>query len=218
MHLYIGYKRYSSWSLRPWLAMQATGIEFTETVLPFDHDNSLIQLAAEHGIPAKVPMLKHEGKMIWDSLAVLEFLADTYPEKNLWPCDPALRALARSACAEMHSGFIALRSEHPMNCHRVFPMKPSSAVQTDLDRLATLWQHFEKVSNPKGEFLFGEFGIVDAMFAPVAWRCIGYDLNISPAFEHWSKSLMALPAMQKWIGEGARESWRVEASEQVGLV
>jgi len=197
--------------------MKVAGINFTDSVLPFDHDDSLDKLAAQHGIPATVPVLEHEGQIIWDSLAILEYLADSYPEKQLWPADAKLRALARSACAEMHSGFHALRSEHPMNCHRVFPMTPTPAVQADLDRLATLWQHFDNADRPDGGFLCGPFSIVDAMFAPVAWRAKGYGLNISPSFEHWSEALMALPAMQMWVDEGAQETWRVAATEQIGL-
>ncbi|MGB0865687.1 MAG: glutathione S-transferase [Granulosicoccaceae bacterium] len=217
MHLYLGYKRYSSWSLRPWLAMIATGIPFNETVLPFAHDNSLTDLATLHRIPATVPVLEHEGQIIWDSLAILEYLAETYPEKQLWPTEPHLRILSRSACAEMHSSFTALRNEHPMNCHRVFPMRPSPAVQADLDRLAELWQHFEDAEKPAGNFLCGPFSLVDAMFAPVAWRAVGYQLSISPAFERWSEALMALPAMQQWVQEGAKETWRYESTEQIGL-
>lgn len=218
MHLYIAYKRYSSWSLRPWLAMKVSGIAFTESVLAFDHDDSLEKLALQHGIPATVPVLEHQGQIIWDSLAILEYLAEIHPEKHLWPSDRALRALSRSACAEMHCGFIALRSEHPMNCHRVFPMTPSPAVQADLDRLATIWQHFETADKPEGSFLCGSFSLVDAMFAPVAWRAKGYGFSISPAFTRWSSALMDLPEMQQWIDEGAQETWRVEASEQIGLV
>ena len=217
MHLYVTYKRYSSWSLRPWLAMKVSDIPFTDSVLPFDHDDSLEKLAAQHGIPATVPVLENDGQMIWDSLAILEYLADSYPEKNLWPSNAKLRALARSASAEMHCGFMALRGEHPMNCHRVFPMTPTAAVQADLDRLAVLWQHFDKADKPAGEFLCGEFSIVDAMFAPVAWRAKGYGLTISPAFNRWSKALMALPAMQQWVNEGAQETWRVAATEEIGI-
>ena len=216
MHLYIGYKRYSSWSLRPWLAMTVTGIPFTESVLTFAHDESLKNLAQEFGIPATVPVLEHNGQMIWDSLAILEFLAEYYPEKNLWPDEQKLRALARSACAEMHSGFLALRSEHPMNCHRVVNMKPSPAVQADLERLAVIWQHFEKIDKPSGDFLCGNFSIVDAMFAPVAWRAKGYQLNVSTLFSTWSSAMMQLPAMDQWVEDGALEAWRVEETEKVG--
>lgn len=216
MHLYLGYKRYSSWSLRVWLTLRAHNIPFDETVLPFDHDDSLRELARRHDIPAAVPVLEHRGQMIWDSLAILETLAEHHPEQPLWPRDPGLRALARSACAEMHSGFDALRREHPMNCHRVCPMTPSAAVRRDLARLAQLWQHFERAETPAGDFLCGPFGIVDAVFAPVAWRARGYALEVSPAFARWSAALMRLPAMQQWIDEGAAEPWRYASTEAVG--
>ncbi|OED36154.1 glutathione S-transferase [Chromatiales bacterium (ex Bugula neritina AB1)] len=217
MHLYITYKRYSSWSLRPWLAMKVTGIPFDETVLPFAHDNSLNNFARQHSIPATVPVLECCERIIWDSLAILEFLAEQHPDKNLWPRDPALRALARSACAEMHSGFAALRSEHPMNCHRVIAMEPSAAVQADLKRLADIWQLFERADKPDGDFLCGEFSIADAMFAPVAWRAIGYQLSISPLFKRWSDTMMNLDAMNQWVADGAVEEWRVEETENIGV-
>jgi len=216
MHLYIGYKRYSSWSLRPWLAMTVAGIPFDETVLAFAHNDSLKRFAEKHAVPARVPVLENNGQLIWDSLAILETIAELYPDKKLLPADAKLRAMARSACAEMHSGFAALRDEHPMNCHRVVSMTPSSAVQADLDRLAFIWQHFENMDKPTGDFLCGEFSIVDAMYAPVAWRAIGYQLTISPLFERWSQSVMQLPAMQKWVEEGALEAWRVEETETTG--
>ena len=217
MHLYITYKRYSSWSLRPWLVMKVAGIPFDETMLPFAHGDGLAKFAQQHRIPATVPVLEHQGQMIWDSLAILETLAEMYPEKALWPEDAKLRALARSACAEMHSGFVALRSEHPMNCHRVHPMTPSSAVQSDLNRLADIWRLFSEAANPQGDFLCGQFGIVDAMFAPVAWRAKGYQLSVSDDFDHWSQKLMALPAMKEWVKDGEAESWRVEETESIGI-
>jgi len=216
MHLYIAYKRYSSWSLRPWLLMKVKEIAFTETVLPFAHDDSLINLALKHKIPATVPALEHVGQIVWDSLAIVEFLAERYPQKNLWPEDPTLRALARSASAEMHCGFAALRQEHPMNCHREVTMKPGSAVQSDLNRLAEIWQHFDNAKKPAGDFLCGDFSIADAMFAPVAWRAKGYNLKISEQFARWSKALMELPAMNEWVEHGSREPWRVEQTESVG--
>lgn len=215
MHLYIGYKRYSSWSLRPWLAMTVSGIAFTESVLTFLHDNSLKDLAEQFNIPATVPALEHNGQLIWDSLAILEFLAEQYPDKALWPVNPELRAQARSACAEMHSGFLALRTECPMNCHRTVPMKPSSAVQADLERLKALWKKFKSIEKPAGNFICGEFGIIDAMYAPIAWRSLGYQLNISEAFDQWRETMMQLPAMNQWVDEGAQETWRVEHYENV---
>lgn len=215
MHLYITYKRYSSWSLRVWLAMKAAKIPFDETVLPYAHDDSLTRLAVEHRIPATVPVMEHNGRIIWDSLAILEYLAEQHTQ--LWPADSGLRALARSASAEMHCGFAALRSEHPMNCHRVQPMTPSSAVQVDLQRIAAIFEHFARAETPEGDFLCGDFSIVDAMFAPVAWRARGYQLTISPVFEQWSDTMMAMPEMSEWVTQGAAESWRVNTTEQIGL-
>lgn len=216
MNLYITYKRYSSWSLRPWLALKVVGIPFEETLLPYAHDSSLDEFAEKFQLPATVPVLAYEGQKIWDSLAILEFLAEKYPDKNLWPADPALRAMARCASAEMHSGFAALRTEHPMNCQRIVAMTPSAAVQADLDRLAVIWQQFDKVSKPDGDFLCGKFSIVDAMFAPIAWRAKGYGLTISPLFVTWSDAMMALPEMVQWVEEAALETWRVEETEQIG--
>ena len=221
MHLYIAYKRYSSWSLRPWLAMKVAGIEFEETLFPFAHDDSLLEFAKNHQIPATVPVLSHDGNIIWDSMAILEYLAELYPEKNLWPANRDLRALARSGSAEMHSGFGALRSEHPMNCHLVRSMSASKKVQQDLDRLAVLWELFSqakaKVKEADGDFLCGEFSIADAMFAPVAWRVKSYNLKVSDEFNTWSNALMKLPEMAAWVEGGEAETWRVDAYENIGL-
>ncbi|MEM7259470.1 MAG: glutathione S-transferase N-terminal domain-containing protein, partial [Pseudomonadota bacterium] len=184
--------------------------------LPFAHDNSLSRFAAAHNVPATVPVLEHDGQIIWDSLAIMEYLADLHPHKNLWPLDSSLRAVARCASAEMHSGFVSLRSEHPMNCHRIQPMTPSAEVQANLNRLADIWAHFATIDRPDGDFLCGDFSIVDAMFAPVAWRARGYQLKISDHFDQWSKAIMALPAMQQWVAEGALEQWRVEDTERIG--
>lgn len=215
MHLYITYKRYSSWSLRPWLVMKENGIPFEETLLPFAHNDSLSKFAEEHRVPATVPVLVHEDRVIWDSLAIMEYLAELYPDNHLWPLDSALRAMARSACAEMHSGFVALRTEHPMNCHRTQAMTPSPAVQADLDRLADIWSMFADAHKPEGDFLCGKFGIIDGMLAPIVWRARGYQLTISDEFDRWSDAVTALPSMWQWLEEGAAEEWRVEATEQV---
>lgn len=213
MHLYLTYKRYSSWSLRPWLVMKVFDIPFEESLLPFAHGDSLKQFANRHRIPATVPVLEENGHIIWDSLAIMEYLAEKHPAKNLWPANERLRAMARSASAEMHSGFVALRTEHPMNCHRIVPVAPSAAVAEDLKRLAQMWAVFAEIKKPVGDFLCGEFGIVDAMFAPVAWRVKGYALTVSEQFDQWSKAVMALPAMDEWVADGAQEEWRVAASE-----
>lgn len=218
MHLYIAYKNYSSWSLRPWLAMKVAGIAFDETVFPFYHTDMLKQFASKHEIPAAVPILttKQEGKetLIWDSLAIMEYLAEQYPEAKLWPEDRALRSLARSAAAEMHSGFFALRSQFPMNCRVTAQVAPTTESQQDLQRLAQIWQKFAAFDS-EGPFLCGHFTIVDAMFAPVMWRVKGYGLTVSSEFEQWSQAMLELPAMQEWLASAKEEVWSIQSYDEV---
>ena len=214
MHLYIAYKNYSSWSLRPWLAMKVGDIPFAETLLPFAHGNSLTQFSEQYGVPAQVPVLIVEDLVIWDSLAILEYLAECYPERQLWPASNALRALARSAAAEMHSGFQALRSQFPMNCRTEKSVPPSDAVTQELQRLAEIWARFEQADKPEGPFLAGEFSNVDAMFAPVMWRVRNYGLKVSPAFDRWTQAMYDLPAMQEWLASARAETWQMPAYER----
>lgn len=213
MQLYIAYKNYSSWSLRPWLAMAVAGIEFEEVQFTFYHDDRLKQFAQDNQVPACVPMLhtRIEGKqqLIWDSMAIMEFLAEQFPGARLWPADQGLRALARAASAEMHSGFMALRSECPMNCRATTEMTPSSEVEHDLRRLAAIWQRFAEQSWLEGPFLCGHFGIVDAMYAPVMWRVRNYGLTVSSEFDDWSKAMFELPEMQQWLQAAQEEPWQI---------
>ncbi|HMT93306.1 glutathione S-transferase [uncultured Thiothrix sp.] len=219
MHLYIAYKNYSSWSLRPWIALKVAGIPFDETILPFYHSDALDKLGERYQIPAKVPVIEDQGLIIWDSLAMLEYVHEQYPEKKLWPEDLALRTLARSAAAEMHSSFNALRSQHPMNCRRHIKMQPSPEVQVELLRLAEIWAHFEKANKPAGDFLCGHFTIVDAMYAPVMWRAVGYGLEVSPSFKKWTESMLVLPAMQEWLAAAKAEEakWTIAQYDEVGV-
>lgn len=214
MHLYIAYKNYSSWSLRPWLAMKMAGIPFEETLLTFAHDDSLKTFSQQHQLPAQVPVLIVDDWVIWDSLAILEYLAETYPEKHLWPQEPKLRALARSAAAEMHSGFSALRSHFPMNCRTEKAVAPNESVIKDLQRLAQIWERFERAEKPEGAFLTGQFSNVDAMFAPVMWRVRNYGLRVSPAFDRWAQAMYELPAMQEWLAAAREETWHMPAYER----
>lgn len=221
MHLYLGYKNYSSWSLRAWLILQANNIAFDETVLPIFHDDSLVKLANEWQVPKQVPILADQGMIIWDSLSIMEFLADKYPDKNLWPNDVGLRALARSASAEMHSGFMALRSQCPMNCRVKKRISIDEALQQDLDRLAQLWSMFgshnsKGAKGAAGNFLCGDFSIVDAMYAPIGVRVRGYGLNVSDSFSSWSDQLFDLPAMQTWMQQALGESWSLPQYDKVG--
>jgi glutathione S-transferase len=214
MHLYIAYKNYSSWSLRPWLALKVADIPFEETLLTFAHDDSLKKFSEQYQLPAQVPVLMVDDWIIWDSLAILEYLAETYPDKHLWPEDPKLRALARSSAAEMHSGFSALRSHFPMNCRTEKNVAPNADVTRDLQRLAQIWQRFEQAEKPEGAFLAGQFSIVDAMFAPVMWRVRNYGLTVSPAFDRWAQAMYELPAMQEWLTAAREETWQMPAYER----
>jgi len=215
MKLYIGYKNYSSWSLRPWLLMRVAEIDFEEIVLPFYHDDSLAELATKLKVPAQVPILQTSGTVLWDSLAITEFLAEQYSEKHLWPGDQSLRSLARCASAEMHSGFQALRSKCPMNCRASKHLAANEAINKDLERLAELWEMFSSHTTD-GDFLCGEFSVVDAMFAPIAVRVSGYNLSVSPAFENWIRALFALPSMQQWVTQAKNEAWTIESYDAVG--
>ena len=212
MQLYIAYKNYSSWSLRPWIAMKVAGIPFDETLLPFAHSDALKQLSERYQIPAQVPVLVvNEGEadelVIWDSLAIMEYLAETFPDRKLWPEEKGLRSLARSAAAEMHSGFSALRSHFPMNCRVQKQIQPNEEVLANLERLAQIWAHFERAKKPEGSFMCGHFSIVDAMYAPVMWRVRGYGLKVSPAFDRWAQAMFELPEMQAWYVSAQDESW-----------
>lgn len=207
MKLCVGYKNYSSWSLRPWIAMKVKGIPFTEQFFPFYHNDSLEQFAAQHKTPAQVPQLIVDEQVIWDSLALMEYLDETYPEKHFWPEDKALRTLARCAAAEMHSSFQAIRSECPMNCRQERRVPVTPELQAVLNRLAEIWELFAQAPNKtQGDFLAGEFGAVDAMYAPVMWRVRNYGLTVSPAFERWSEAMYNLPAMQEWLASAKAEA------------
>lgn len=219
MKLYIAYKNYSSWSLRPWLAMKVAGIDFSETLLPFYHSDALKDFAREEGIPACVPVLQDvlsgASHTIWDSMAIMEHLAEQHPQAQLWPEDPALRAMARSMAAEMHSSFPALRGEFPMNCRANKQGKPSEKAQQDLARMAQLWKRFADAPTPEGPFLCGHFTIVDAMYAPVMWRVTGYNLSVSPEFDAWAQAMKALPAMQEWLAAAQAEPWTIPQYDAV---
>ncbi len=215
MQLVIGYKNYSSWSLRPWLLMRVAQIEFTETVIPFMHCEELQEFAAVHQIPAQVPVLQHDGLTLPDSLAIAEYLAELYPQAMLWPNNRRARAQARAASAEMHSGFHALRSACPMNCRAIKTLPVSPGIQADLDRLATIWSRFDQLDKD-GEFLCGQFGIVDAMFAPVMWRVRGYGFSVSRSFARWSDAMFALPAMQQWLAAATAEQWVIDDYDKIG--
>lgn len=211
--LYIGNKNYSSWSLRPWLLLRELGIDFAEVLLQFEADNHARFKAVAPN--ARVPCLHDGDAVVWDSLAIMEYLAERHP--GVWPADAGARAWARSAAAEMHSGFAALRTVCPMNCGlRLRLHAPSAAMQADLARIDELW--CGGLRRFGGAFLAGPaFGAVDAFYAPVAFRVQTYGLPLSPPAQDYAARLLALPGMQMWYEAALREPWREAAHERETL-
>ncbi len=211
LHLIIANKNYSSWSFRPWLAMSAGGIEFRETVVPFDEPNHN-QHFLEFSPSKKVPVLQHGDLTLWESLAIMEYVADLHPEAALWPSDVVERGKARAVSHEMHGGFSALRAECPMNMRRkIGQISVSDAVMADVARIETIWAECLDASG--GPFLFGPFSNADAMYAPVVNRFEVYALSSAAHVEAYSKTLKALPAWRAWDEASRAEPWVVEEEE-----
>ena len=207
MILVIGNKNYSSWSLRPWVAMKALGIAFEEKRIPLDQPNTQQEIL-KHNPAGKVPCLVDGANVVWDSLAILEYLAEKRAE--LWPSDPAARARARSVSAEMHSGFVNLRTHMPMNVRNRYPGKGRNPdVDADIARIDAIW------SAAKKPLLFGAFSAADAMFAPVAFRFRTYEPPLSAAARAYLQALLALPAMQEWSAASGREAEALSKYDQL---
>ncbi|MDZ7995612.1 MAG: glutathione S-transferase family protein [Nostoc sp. EfeVER01] len=212
--LVIGNKNYSSWSLRPWLAMKQFGLEFNEIRIPlYNHPDYSLKIR-QYSSSGKVPVLLHDKQTVWDSLAICEYLAETFPTLQWWPKDKAARALARSISAEMHSGFQNLRQNMPMNCRTKYPGKGlEPGVQQDIDRITTIWQESRQKFGTTGNLLFGNFTIADAFFAPVVLRFITYDVELDHVSRNYVESVLALPAMQEWINAAKNETEIIPQNE-----
>ena len=216
LKLVIGNKAYSSWSLRGWLAVKQSGLPFDEAVVPMDGPEFAAAKQDPKLLPsAKVPVLWDGTIAVWDSLAIVEFLADRVGRERYWPVDDAARALARSIAAEMHSGFPDLRRHCPMNVRRRydgFALTPE--VEADVARIDRLWcEARERFGKARGDYLFGEFGGADIMYAPVVTRFATYGVPLSEVAQTYVGAVMAHPWMQEWI-EGARsEPWVLERIE-----
>lgn len=197
--LVIGNKNYSSWSLRPWLVMRHLGVAFEEVRVPLYRPDSTDTLAALS--PSGLVPVLHDGALrVWDSLAICEYLAERFPEAGLWPDDPSARAVARSASAEMHAGFGALRSAMSMNLRGRYPGKGRTPeCLKDIARVVALWTDCRQRYGTGGGFLFGRFCIADAMYAPVALRFRTYAVELQGAARAYVDTLLALPALQEWI-------------------
>jgi glutathione S-transferase len=214
LKLVIGNKNYSSWSMRPWLALRAGNIAFEEIFIPLytgEADKKRI-LAFTHS--GKVPALIDGEVTIWDSLSIIEYVAERFPKAQLWPADRARRAHARSISAEMHSGFMALRNECGMNLHRpVRAIALSEEARANVDRVREIWTESRARNSDLGPFLFGPFSAADAMFAPVVHRFRTYAIPLPPAAQAYLETMMALPAFQEWTRAGLAETLVIEKFE-----
>lgn len=211
--LVIGNKNYSSWSLRPWIWMKQAGVPFTEKWISLYVDTTRDELAPYFS-NYKVPALQDGEMTVWDSLAILEYLAEKHPEANGWPRGAQARAVARSVSAEMHSSFTALRSTMPMNCRKHFPgFQYNESVQRDIDRIVEIWQHCRGQYGDGGPWLFGEFSIADAMYAPVVLRFSSYDVKVDGVAREYVDTMLGNSHLQSWIKAGTAESEVIAQSE-----
>jgi glutathione S-transferase len=205
--LVIGNKNYSSWSMRPWLALAHHNVPFDEIVINIYADDAKARIL-EHSPAGKVPVLKDGGTTVWDSLSILEYLADKFPDLTLWPKDPATRAHARSIAAEMHAGFQALRQATPMNLKRVpRPIELTEAVRADVARIEAIWNDCRMRYGKAGHFLFGEFSAADCMYAPVATRFKSYEIPVDLVASAYADTIYGLPAFKRWQDSALKEAW-----------
>jgi glutathione S-transferase len=220
MQLYIGNKNYSSWSMRPWVLMKQAGIPFDEVMLRFDAltpDSRFKTEVTRLNPAARVPVLVDEGFSVWDTLAIAEYLAERFPDKALWPADRLARARARSVCAEMHSGFGALRNHLPMNIEASMPelgprlMNEQAAVRADVERIVGMWT--ELLAAHGGPMLFGGFSIADAYFAPVVMRFRTYGVPLPAPVAAYVERVAALPGVAAWVAEALVEHDFVDFDE-----
>ena len=211
LQLVIGNKNYSSWSMRPWVLMSQLGIPFQEHKLRFDFDadSGFRKAVAAVSPGGLVPVLVDDGFSVWDTLAIAEYLHERFPDRGVWPADAKARARARSISAEMHSGFGALRSACPMNIEAHLPeigqriLAEQQAVRADLSRLAAMWT--EALAASGGPYLFGEFSLADAYFAPVASRVRTYALPLPPEAAAWAARVLASPGVAAWVEDALAE-------------
>ena len=217
LKLVIGNKNYSSWSMRPWLALRASSIPFEEIFIPlYTNDAADKDRLLSFSRSGKVPALIDGDITIWDSLAIIEYLAERFPEARLWPEDRARRAHARSISAEMHSGFMALRNECGMNLHRpVGAVELSADARANVARIEEIWIECRERRATSGPFLFGAFGAADAMFAPVVHRFRTYAIPVSPPAAAYMETMMGLPAFAEWTRAGLAETLVIEKFETV---
>lgn len=220
MKLIIGNKNYSSWSLRGWLAAKQSGLSFEELTVPIngaDWDKakqSMGEIQPSHG---KVPILWDGDAVIWDSLAILEYLADKVGRDRFWPKDEAARGMARAMVAEMHSSYMSLRTEMPMNVRRQTPLKNvSEETKSDIVRILQLWAEARARHGSAGPFLFGTFGAADIFYAPVVSRFLTYGIGVPGFAQSYMQAIWEHDWMREWVGASEAEEWVIEQYEVVG--
>jgi len=211
--LLIGNKNYSSWSLRPWIAMKVAGIAFAEQVISLDAGD-FQERVRKISATGKVPALADGETQVWESLAILEYLAEKFPKAALWPAEQGARAHARAIAAEMHAGFTPLRRHYPMNVKR--PVKrraPTDEVVPHIGRIDAMWKDCRSRFGQGGPFLFGAFGAADAMYAPVVSRFHTYGVEVSPVSRAYMEAVMGLPAWAEWYAAAVQEPWVLPSDE-----
>jgi glutathione S-transferase len=205
----IGNKKYSSWSLRGWLMLKHTGVPFEEIAIQLNQPNTHSEIL-KYSPSGKVPALMHQGRWIWESLALGEYLAELFPDRELWPADPQTRAAARSISAEMHAGFTDLRQNLPMDLDESDPHRAvTEATRADIERITSIWNECRVKYGADGDFLFGKFGIADAMYAPVVNRFTIYRVGLDEVSEHYRQAMWELPAMREWREAARAEPWKL---------
>jgi glutathione S-transferase len=213
LKLIIGNKNYSSWSLRPWIAMKVAGIAFEEEVISLDAPDFKARVGKVSGT-GKVPALVDGGIHVWESLAILEYLAEKFPAAGLWPADPSARAEARAIAAEMHAGFAAMRRHLPMNVWRPVKRRElTPEVEANVGRIEAVWTGCRRRFGAGGPFLFGGFGAADAMYAPVVSRFHTYAVAVPPVARAYMDAVMALPAWGEWRSAAIKEPWVLPEDE-----
>ncbi|MBN8531635.1 MAG: glutathione S-transferase family protein [Alphaproteobacteria bacterium] len=212
--LIIGNKNYSSWSFRAWFALKLTGTAFTEMLVPLDTPD-MRPTVKKYSPAGKVPVLVHGEHAVWDSLAIAEYLAELFPEKQLWPEEVHERALARSVVAEMHSGFQAMRQQIPMNMRASFPNTPIDAdAKADVARILDIWKSCRAAHNKQGDFLFGHITIADCYFAPVVSRFATYQVALDPVSAAYAEAVQAHPVYQEWKQAALKETFMIDKYER----
>ena len=203
--LIIGNKNYSSWSLRPWVFMKQLHIDFEEKRVALYTETTNEELS-QYNSDFKVPILKDGDLVVWDSLSILEYVSESYLESNGWPRAVDARAIARSVSSEMHSSFVNVRSELPMNCRKKYKnIKLSPEAEREIERIKTLWRNCRSQFGDEGEWLFGKYSIADAMFAPIALRFDGYGISLSRVEQAYVQSVLKQPSIIEWIEAGKVE-------------